>query len=74
MFPVLGASEIERLRRFGEPRSYGAMEAIATAGAANHGLNVILSGSADIMQHGLMMRARSWSHSGPEASPASSRI
>jgi len=52
MFPVLQASEIERLRRFGEPRSYGAMEAIATAGAANHGLNVILSGSADIMQHG----------------------
>jgi thioredoxin reductase (NADPH) len=52
MFPVLEASEIERLRRFGEPRSYGAAEAIATAGAANPGLNVILSGSADIIQHG----------------------
>jgi thioredoxin reductase (NADPH) len=52
MFPVLEASEIERLRRFGEPRSYRATEAIATAGAANHGLNVILSGSADIIQHG----------------------
>jgi thioredoxin reductase (NADPH) len=52
MFPVLEASEIERLRRFGEPRSYRATEAIATAGAANHGLNVILSGSADIIQPG----------------------
>src|SRR5215510_1663635 len=52
MFPVLETSEIERLRRFGEPRSYRAAEAIATAGAANHGLNVILSGSADIIQHG----------------------
>jgi thioredoxin reductase (NADPH) len=52
MFPVLETSEIERLRRFGEPHSYGATEAIATAGAANHGLNVILSGSADIMQRG----------------------
>jgi thioredoxin reductase (NADPH) len=52
MFPVLEASEIERLRRFGEPRSYRATEAIATAGAANPGLNVILSGSADIIQHG----------------------
>src|SRR5215467_156256 len=52
MFPVLEASEIDRLRRFGEPRSYRATEAIATAGAANHGLNVILSGSAEIIQHG----------------------
>src|SRR5215468_7294265 len=52
MFPVLETSEIERLRRFGEPHSYGATEAIATAGAANHGLNVILSGSADILQRG----------------------
>jgi thioredoxin reductase (NADPH) len=52
MFPVLETSEIERLRRFGEPHSYRATEAIATAGAANHGLNVILSGSADIIQRG----------------------
>jgi thioredoxin reductase (NADPH) len=52
MFPVLEAAEIERLRRFGEPRSYSAAEAIATAGGANPGLNVILSGSADIIQHG----------------------
>src|SRR5262249_46720323 len=52
MFPVLEASEIERLRRFGEPRSYRATEAIATAGAANPGLNIILSGNAEIIQHG----------------------
>jgi thioredoxin reductase (NADPH) len=52
MFPILEASEIERLRRFGEPRSYRPAEAIATAGAANPGLNLILSGNADIIQHG----------------------
>src|SRR4030095_3930121 len=52
MFPVLEASEIERLHRFCGPRSYPATEATPTAGAANPGLNVILSGSADIIQHG----------------------
>src|SRR5689334_18031292 len=53
MFPVLEAFEIERLRRFGEPRTYRAGDMIAKAGAANHGLHVILSGSADGMQHAL---------------------
>jgi thioredoxin reductase (NADPH) len=53
MFPVLETFEIERVRRFGEPRTYRADETIAQAGAANHGLHVILSGTADIMQHAL---------------------
>jgi thioredoxin reductase (NADPH) len=53
MFPVLEAFEIERLRRFGEPRTYRADETIAKAGAANHGLHLILSGTADIVQHAL---------------------
>jgi thioredoxin reductase (NADPH) len=53
MFPVLETFEIERLRRFGEPRTYRADETIAQAGAANHGLHVILSGTADVMQHAL---------------------
>src|SRR5262245_53700595 len=51
MFPVLEAFEIERLRRFGEPRTYRADEMIAQAGAANHGLHLILSGTAEAMQH-----------------------
>jgi len=53
MFPVLEAFEIERLRRFGEPRTYRADEMIAKAGEANHGLHLILSGTADAMQHAL---------------------
>jgi thioredoxin reductase (NADPH) len=53
MFPVLETFEIERVRRFGEPRTYRADETIAQAGAANHGLHLILSGTADIMQHAL---------------------
>ena len=53
MFPVLEAFEIERLRRFGEPRTYREDETIAKAGAANHGLHLILSGTADVTQHAL---------------------
>ena len=53
MFPVLEAFEIERLRRFGEPRTYREDEMIAKAGAANHGLHLILSGTADVTQHTL---------------------
>src|SRR3954447_23089255 len=50
MFPVLETFEIERVRRFGEPRSYRADETIAKAGEANHGLHLILSGTADVTQ------------------------
>jgi thioredoxin reductase (NADPH) len=53
MFPVLEAFEIERLRRFGEPRTYREDEMIAKAGAANHGLHLILSGTADVVQRAL---------------------
>jgi thioredoxin reductase (NADPH) len=50
MFPVLEASEIERVRRFGERRSYSAGEALATAGKVGPGLMIILSGKVDITQ------------------------
>src|SRR5262245_20893513 len=53
MFPVLEAFEIERLRRFGEPRTYREDEMIAKAGATNHGLHLILSGTVDVMQRAL---------------------
>ena len=32
MFPVLEPTEIDRLRRFGEPRAYGAGERLSTTG------------------------------------------
>jgi thioredoxin reductase (NADPH) len=51
MFPILEPSEIERVRRFGEVRSYGAGEALARVGEAGHGLTIILAGKVDITQH-----------------------
>ncbi len=50
-FPTLEPAEIERLRRFGEVRSYGAGEALAKVGAVGHGLAIILAGNVDITQH-----------------------
>src|ERR1700681_3872943 len=51
MFPTLERSEIERVRRFGEVRSYGAGEALAKVGEGGGGLAVGLSGKIDIPQH-----------------------
>jgi thioredoxin reductase (NADPH) len=48
MFPTLEPSEIERVRRFGEVRSYGAGEALATVGDVGLGLMIILAGEVDI--------------------------
>ncbi len=51
MFPVLEPMEIERVRRFGQVRSYGAGEALAKVGEKGHGLTVILAGTVEITQH-----------------------
>jgi thioredoxin reductase (NADPH) len=51
MYPMLEPAEIERLRRFGEVRSYAAGEALATVGAVDHGLAIILAGHVDIVRH-----------------------
>ena len=51
MFPALEAAEIERVRRFGEVRSFKAGEALAKVGDRGHGLTVILAGKIDITQH-----------------------
>jgi thioredoxin reductase (NADPH) len=48
MFPTLEPAEIERLRRFGEVRSYGAGEALAKVGEVGHGLTIILAGEVDV--------------------------
>jgi thioredoxin reductase (NADPH) len=52
MFPVLAPAEIERLRRFGEVRSYGADEALIKIGTTGRGLTVVLSGKVDIIRPG----------------------
>jgi thioredoxin reductase (NADPH) len=51
MFPTLERSDIERVRRFGEVRSYAAGEALATVGAVGAGLSIVLSGKVEITQH-----------------------
>src|SRR5436309_969351 len=51
MFPALEAAEIERVRRFGKFRSYGAGEALAKVGEVGLGLTIILGGNVDITQH-----------------------
>jgi thioredoxin reductase (NADPH) len=50
MFPVMEAAEIERVRRFGKVRSYGAGEALAKAGDVGQGLAFILAGEVEISQ------------------------
>jgi thioredoxin reductase (NADPH) len=50
-FPVLEAVEIERVRRFGQARSFGAGEALVKVGDTGHGLAIILAGKVEITQH-----------------------
>lgn len=50
MFPVLDQHEIERVRRFGEPKSFNAGDALAEIGSVAPGLVIILSGHVDITQ------------------------
>jgi thioredoxin reductase (NADPH) len=51
MFLTLEHAEIERVRRFGELRSYTAGEALARVGTVGDGLTIILAGKVDITQH-----------------------
>jgi thioredoxin reductase (NADPH) len=41
MFPTLEPAEIERLRRFGEARSFSAGEALVKVGEVGHGLTIM---------------------------------
>ena len=54
LFPTLDVSELERLRRFGETRSYAAGEALLTAGEVAPGLVVILSGEVAVTQRSVV--------------------
>jgi thioredoxin reductase (NADPH) len=51
MFPKLGAEEINRIRRFGEVRRYGAGEPMFTTGEISPGMFVIIDGIATITWH-----------------------
>ena len=51
MFPQLSLAEIERLRRFGELRSFKSGDMLVRAGEEGHGLTILLSGQVEILQH-----------------------
>jgi thioredoxin reductase (NADPH) len=51
MFPTLVPAEVERLRRFGEARTYRGGERIFGTGQVSPGMFVILSGHVAITQH-----------------------
>jgi thioredoxin reductase (NADPH) len=51
MFPTLEPAEIERVRRFGKVRSFGAGEALARVGEVGLGLTIILAGKVDVTRH-----------------------
>src|SRR5712672_451501 len=51
MFPILADAEIERMRRFGEPRSYAKGDALAKVGEVGPGFTIILAGEVDITRH-----------------------
>ena len=51
MFPTLSTLEVERLRRFGEVRSFDKGQALVKVGESGHGLTIFLSGQAEISQH-----------------------
>jgi len=48
VFPVLDEQEVQRLTRFGEPRSFESGEYLATAGRHSAGVMVILSGNVRV--------------------------
>ena len=48
MFPTLQPFEIERVRRFGEVRSFKVGEPLAKVGEVARGLSIILAGRAEV--------------------------
>ena len=57
MFPTLEMADIERVRRFGEPRSFAPGEAVATVGAIGPGFMIVLRGEIEVTQHDLSGRS-----------------
>ncbi len=51
MFPVLAPPEIERLRRFGQPRAFAKDSLVVSAGARTEGLLLILAGEVSMAPH-----------------------
>jgi thioredoxin reductase (NADPH) len=65
MFPTLLPAEIDRLRRFGEPKRYKAGNVIVAAGEPTHGLYLVLSGQVRIAPHEIDRKAETIVTHGP---------
>ncbi len=58
IFPTLSSTEMQRLQRFGQMRTYAEGTALLTAGSPSPGLQVILSGAARVQPHDEHLRDR----------------
>jgi thioredoxin reductase (NADPH) len=65
MFPTLDVAEIDRLRRFGESRTYHASERLVTTGEVSPGMFVIVSGEVAVSQHSVLGRDQAIVTHGP---------
>jgi thioredoxin reductase (NADPH) len=65
MFPVLPPHDIERIQRFGTPRSYAAGETVLHTGERGIGLVLILAGKVDIHQRDGAGHTVDIAHHGP---------
>ena len=51
MFPILEASEIQRVRRFGSVHCFSTGEALQTVGTVGYGLSIILAGRIEAIRY-----------------------
>ncbi len=65
VFLALTAAELDRMRRFGEYRSYDTGQALFKIGQRGHGLFVILSGSIDLIRDDEKDGRRAFQSPGP---------
>jgi thioredoxin reductase (NADPH) len=56
MFPTLNPSEIERVRRFGQLRTFAPGEALAKVGDRSGALSIVLFGEIEVTRHNLSGR------------------
>src|SRR5215470_20189290 len=67
MFPRLDLAEIERVRRFGNPRAFAPGERLASVGQVGAALSVILSGAVEVTRYDSAHRGTAIVTHGPGA-------
>ena len=67
MFLTLDASEVDRLKRFGEQRTYAVGDSLVTTGEVSPGVFVVVSGEVEVSQRSLLGRDQHIVTHGPGA-------